>query len=105
MLFVGLAGVGVLMVAWTLARWRDGCRDPDPPARLLAALALGVLGALVGLGPWRWIGERFGPWFWAPYGLALLAFGWDVGLEIRARRARGKASRHGSVAAPRERGP
>lgn len=111
MLFVSLAGVVVLMAAWILARWARGGRDADPAARLLAAAALGVLGWMVGAGPWTWFGKRWGAWFWGPFaaGLALfvadLLHGWR-GRRCRAR-TRGQAdeSGEGSLGNARERRP
>jgi hypothetical protein len=74
MLFVSLAGVVVLMAAWTLARWVRGGRDADPAARLLAAVALAALGWMVGAGPWTWLGQQCGVWFWLPFAACLALF-------------------------------
>jgi hypothetical protein len=74
MLFVSLAGVIVLMAAWTLAGWARGGRATDPAARLLAGVALGVLGWMVGTGPWAWLGKQWGSWFWLPYAAAVALF-------------------------------
>jgi dolichyl-phosphate-mannose--protein O-mannosyl transferase len=110
MLFVSLAGVVVLMAAWTLARWARGGRDTDPAARLLAAVALAVLGWMVGAGPWTWLGEQWGAWFWLPFAAAAALFVADT---LRGRRPRRRppgggqvaGSGGGSPAAARERSP
>ncbi|HWC04741.1 MAG TPA: hypothetical protein VHF87_18475 [Methylomirabilota bacterium] len=86
MLFVGLAGVVVLMAAWTIARWTRGGRDADPAARLLAAVALGVLGWMVGAGRWTWLGQQWGVWFWLPFVASLALFLVDSLRVWRARR-------------------
>ena len=74
MLFVSLAGVVVLMAAWTRARWARGGPDADPAARVLAAVAFGVLGWMVGAGPWTWLGHRWGVWFWLVFAASLALF-------------------------------
>jgi hypothetical protein len=85
MLFVMVAGAVALAALWSLSGWRQGRRDADPAARLLAVLAVALLGGLVGLGRWSWIGERHGARFWVPFAAAaaLIAADW-----IRAARAR-----------------
>jgi hypothetical protein len=85
MLFAMLAAAVALAAAWSAWRWRRGATGPDPAARLLATVAFGLLGAGVALGPWAWVTERYGPWFWGPFAGAAALF---VGAWARERRRR-----------------
>jgi hypothetical protein len=113
MVFVLVAGILVLAALWSLMRWSQLRRDVDPPAHFVAVLAFALLGGLVGLGRWSWIGERYGLGFWLPFAAAgaLLVTNWIR--EVRARRrgpqppraAEDVMSGGGSPAAARERRP
>jgi hypothetical protein len=37
-------------------------------------VALAVLGWMVAIGPWTWLGEQLGAWFWVPFLAGLAVF-------------------------------